>query len=145
MYTIGQISKQFHLPVSTLRYYDKEGLFPGMERRSGIRVFGEKEVEALRMIECLKKTGMEIRDIKEFMHWCQQGPATYQKRRDMLLEQKQAVEAEMARMSQVLDMIRYKCWYYEQAAADGNEDRLRSMTLMDMPEEIRRAFENGHK
>ena len=144
MYTIGQISKQFHLPVSTLRYYDKEGLFPGMERRSGIRVFGEKEVEALRMIECLKKTGMEIRDIKEFMHWCQ-GPATYEKRRDMLLEQKQAVEAEIARMSQVLDMIRYKCWYYEQAAADGNEDRLRSMTLMDMPEEIRRAFENGHK
>ena len=97
------------------------------------------------MIECLKKTGMEIRDIKEFMHWCQQGPATYEKRRDMLLEQKQAVEAEMARMSQVLDMIRYKCWYYEQAAADGNEDRLHSMTLMDMPEEIRRAFENGHK
>ena len=42
MYTIGQISKQFHLPVSTLRYYDKEGLFPGMERRSGIRVFGER-------------------------------------------------------------------------------------------------------
>ena len=108
MYTIGQISKQFHLPVSTLRYYDKEGLFPGMERRSGIRVFGEKEVEALRMIECLKKTGMEIRDIKEFMHWCQQGPATYEKRRDMLLEQKQAVEAEMARMSQVR-MCKLQC------------------------------------
>lgn len=145
MYTIGQISKQFHLPISTLRYYDKEGLFPDIQRRSGIRMFSEKEVEALRMIECLKKTGMEIRDIKEFMHWCQQGPKTYQKRRDKLLEQKQAVEAKIARMTQVLDMIRYKCWYYDQAMIDGSEDRLYSMTPEDMPEEIRRAYENGRQ
>ena len=37
MYTIGQVSKMFGLPISTLRYYDKEGLFPDMERSSGIR------------------------------------------------------------------------------------------------------------
>ncbi len=145
MYTIGQISSMFHLPVSTLRYYDKEGLFPNMERRSGIRAFSEKEVEALHMIECLKKTGMEIRDIKEFMLWCQQGPATYEKRRNMLLQQKKAVEAEIRRMNQVLDMVTYKCWYYEQAIADGNEERLQSMTLDKMPENIRHAYENGHK
>lgn len=53
-YTIGQVSKIFHLPVSTLRYYDKEGLFPNIERASGIRKFGENEMEALRVIECLK-------------------------------------------------------------------------------------------
>lgn len=145
MYTIGQISKMFNLPVSTLRYYDKEGLFPNMQRRSGIRIFSEQEVEALRMIECLKKTGMEIRDIKEFMHWCQQGPETYEKRKNMLLKQKQAVEAEITRMNQVLDMIKYKCWYYEQAIADGNECRLVSMSPQDMPEDIRQAYENGQK
>lgn len=145
MYTIGQISSMFHIPVSTLRYYDKEGLFPDMQRRSGIRAFSEKEVDALHMIECLKKNGMEIRDIKEFMHWCQQGPATYEKRRDMLLQQKEAVEAEIRRMNQVLDMVTYKCWYYEQAIADGNEERLKSMTPDKMPEKIRQAYENGHK
>ena len=58
MYTIGQVSRMFGLPVSTLRYYDKEGLFPDMQRSSGIRNFSEREVESLRMIECLKKTGM---------------------------------------------------------------------------------------
>ena len=57
MYTIGQVSEMFDLPVSTLRYYDKEGLFPELNRTSGIRQFTEKEVEALRVIECLKKTG----------------------------------------------------------------------------------------
>ena len=55
MYTIGQISKQFHLPVSTLRYYDKEGLFPGMERRSGIRVFGDPRLQRSKPVcfQCL--------------------------------------------------------------------------------------------
>ena len=48
MYTIGQVSEMTGLPVSTLRYYDKEGLFPGMERQSGIRKFGDRELEALR-------------------------------------------------------------------------------------------------
>ncbi|MBQ4309863.1 MAG: MerR family DNA-binding transcriptional regulator, partial [Lachnospiraceae bacterium] len=42
MYTIGQVAKMFRLPVSTLRYYDREGLLPGMERQSGIRKFGEQ-------------------------------------------------------------------------------------------------------
>ena len=83
MYTIGQISDMFNIPISTLRYYDKEGLFPDIQRRSGIRIFSDREVEKLRMIECLKKTGMEIRDIREFMLWCQQGAETYEKRRDM--------------------------------------------------------------
>ena len=77
MYTIGQVSKMFGLPVSTLRYYDKEGLFPDMERSSGIRRFGQRELEALRVIECLKKYGMEIKDIRQFMEWCAQGSSTY--------------------------------------------------------------------
>lgn len=55
MYTIGQVSEMFDLPVSTLRYYDKEGLFPKLNRTSGIRQFSENEIEALRVIECLKK------------------------------------------------------------------------------------------
>ena len=143
MYTIGQISDMFNIPISTLRYYDKEGLFPDIQRRSGIRIFSDREVEKLRMIECLKKTGMEIRDIREFMLWCQQGAETYEKRRDMLLRQKKAVEAEMEHLSQVLDMIRYKCWYYDQAIQDGNEERLHSITLEDMPEDIRKAYENS--
>ena len=60
MYTIGQVSEMFDLPISTLRYYDKEGLFPDIKRISGIRKFDEKEIEAIRVIECLKRSGMEI-------------------------------------------------------------------------------------
>ena len=145
MYTIGQVSEMFHLPVSTLRYYDKEGLFPDMNRVSGIRKFSDKELEALRVIECLKKSGLEIKEIKQFMEWCVQGSETYAQRRELFLKQKELVESEIERMNQALDMIKFKCWYYEQAIEDGNEDRLSAMKAEDMPEEIRKAYENAHR
>lgn len=145
MYTIGQVSKMFGLPVSTLRYYDKEGLFPDMERSNGIRRFGQRELEALRVIECLKKSGMEIKDIRQFMEWCAQGSSTYPQRRAMFIRQKESVEAEIARMNRVLDMLSFKCWYYEQAIKDGNEQRLSAMTPEDMPEEIRQAWLRAHE
>lgn len=59
MYTIGQVSQMCGIPVSTLSYYDKEGLFPHMERVSGIRRFSDRELETLRIIDCLKN-----RDLK---------------------------------------------------------------------------------
>ena len=145
MYTIGQVSKMFGLPISALRYYDKEGLFPDMERSSGIRRFGQRELEALRVIECLKKSGMEIKDIRQFMEWCAQGSSTYPQRRAMFIRQKESVEAEIARMNRVLDMLSFKCWYYEQAIKDGNEQRLSAMTPEDMPEEIRQAWLRAHE
>ncbi len=144
MYTIGQVSEMFDLPVSTLRYYDKEGLFPNMERSSGIRQFGEKELEALRVIECLKKSGVEIKDIKIFMEWCSQGSSTYSKRRDFFLRQKEIVENEIHKLERTLDMINYKCWYYEQAVSDGNEDRLNEMLPDHLPEEIQTMYDRGH-
>lgn len=145
MYTIGQVSKMFNLPVSTLRYYDKEGLFPDMNRVSGIRKFSDKEIEALRVIECLKKSGLEIKDIKKFMEWCVEGSETYLQRRELFLKQKEIVESEIQRMNKALDMINFKCWYYEQAIKDGNEDRLNAMKEEDMPEEIRQAYKNAHE
>ena len=53
MYTIGQVAAMFQLPISTLRYYDKEGLFPYLKRKAGIRWFSEQELEALRVIDTI--------------------------------------------------------------------------------------------
>ena len=144
MYTIGQAAEMFGLPISTLRYYDKQGLFPNMERVSGIRRFSETEIEALRVIECLKKAGMEIWDIKQFMDWCKEGPATYPQRKELFETQKVHMEEEITRMNRTLDMLKFKCWYYEQAIRDGNEERLKAMIPDRLPEEIRTAYENSH-
>ena len=112
MYSIGEVSEMFDLPVSTLRYYDKEGLFPDMMRVSGVRKFSDRELETLRVIECLKKSGMEIKDIHQFIEWCAMGKETYPQRRAMFQRQRQNIEAEIERMNQALDMLKYKCWFY---------------------------------
>lgn len=145
MYTIGQVSELFHIPISTLRYYDKEGLFPQIERTSGIRKFGNNELEALRIIECLKKSGLEIKEIKQFMEWCAQGSSTYEKRRDLFLRQKEIVEEEIRHMEKILDMIRFKCWYYETAIEDGNEDRIREMMPDHLPDEVQKLYDHAHE
>ena len=64
-YTIGEIAKKLNIPPSTLRYYDKEGLLPFVERSSsGIRMFSDKDFESLSVIECLKKASKTIKYIK---------------------------------------------------------------------------------
>lgn len=144
MFTIGQVSKMFNLPISTLRYYDKEGLFPEIERQSGIRKFSERELEALCVIECLKKSGLEIKDIKQFMAWCVKGASTYPDRKKLFETRKAIVEAEMVKLQKTLDMLKFKCWYYETAIKDGNEERLNAMTPDKFPEEIQKLYDNAH-
>ena len=144
MYTIGQVSKMFNLPISTLRYYDKEGLFPNMERTSGIRKFSDKEIDALYVIECLKKSGMEIKQIKQFMQWCVEGPSTYGKRKELFETRKEALEEELKELQKNIAMTKFKCWYYEQAIADGNEDRIAEMLPDKLPKEIQELYNLSH-
>ena len=144
-YTIGQVSEMFGLPISTLRYYDKEGLFPGLERSPGIRRFEDRELEALRVIECLKKSGLEIKDIKQFMQWCAEGSGTYAQRRELFLRQREKVEDEMRRLERTLDMLNFKCWYYERAMADGNEDAICAMLPDKLPEDIQKIYDRAHE
>ena len=110
MYTIGQVSEMFDLPISTLRYYDKQGLFPEMTRVSGIRKFDDTEIDALSVIECLKRSGLEIKDIRQFMQWCCEGSGTYGKRRELFERQRRMVEQQLRQMKKTLSMIRYKSW-----------------------------------
>ncbi len=144
MYTIGQVSEMFGLPISTLRYYDKEGLFPSMQRQSGIRQFGEAEIEALRVIECLKASGLEIRDIKRFMEWCVEGPSTFAQRKELFEKRKAAVEDEMERLRKTLKMLKFKCWYYETAIKDGDENKLKDMIPDGLPPEIKKLYDATH-
>ena len=89
-------------------------MFPAMERSSGgIRVFSETELATLKVIACLKSSGMSIRDIKEFLDWCQEGDPSIGKRREMFHRRLTEVEAQIAGLERTRNMLRYKCWYYD--------------------------------
>lgn len=121
-YTIKQAAELANLTPVTLRYYDKQGLLPYMERReSGYRMFSDGDIAMLRVIECLKKSGMSIKDIRQFSEWVLMGDDSLQERYEMFLERKKAVEAQMADLQKTLDFINHKCWYYETAIEAGTE------------------------
>ena len=92
-YTIGEMSKMLNVSSSTIRYYDKEGLLPFVERtEGGIRVFKEKDYEFLKIIHCLKATGMQIKDIRKFILLVIQGDKTIDARLKLFQNQKNEVE-----------------------------------------------------
>lgn len=122
MYTIKEAAEMMDLPASTLRYYDRQGLLPFVARSdSGYRLFSEADMKLLRIIECLKRTGMPIKEIRQFTRWLQQGDASLQQRYDLFLERRWVVQEQMAQLKQTLQIIDYKCWYYETALAAGTE------------------------
>jgi DNA-binding transcriptional MerR regulator len=137
LYTIGEMAKKLKIAPSTLRYYDKEGLLPFVERSStGIRVFKDENLEWLLIIDCLKKAGMPIKDIKAFIECVQQGDATIAQRLKMLLEQREAVKERLARLRDTLDILNYKCWYYETAQTAGTTSVPKAMKTEDVPKNV---------
>lgn len=145
MYSIGQVSEMFNIPISTLRYYDKEGFFPNLERKGNIRRFSDTELEALRVIDCLKKSGLEIKDIKQFFKWVSEGSSSYKKRKELFELRKTAVENEILELEKTLAMLKFKCWYYDKAMQDGSEDQINDMIPDKLPAEIQRLYNKAHQ
>lgn len=122
-FSISEVAKKMNLSVSTIRYYDKEGLLPFIERtESGYRIFSESDVKMLEIIECLKHTGMSIKDIKAFSNWVKDGDYSLEQRYEMFLERKKVVEAQIQELQKSLELINHKCWYYKTALEAGTEN-----------------------
>ena len=145
MYTIGQVSEMFDLPISTLRYYDKEGFFPNLVRKGNIRYFSSNEIEALRIIECLKKSGLGIKEINQFFTWVSQGSASFEKRKELFEARKEAVEAEIKNLQKTLSLLEFKCWYYSKAMEDGTEEYIREMLPDKLPSDIQKLYDASHE
>lgn len=139
-YTIGEVAAQLGVAPSTLRYYEREGLLPAVERSaSGRRAFSDQDSEACRVIDCLKTSGLSIRQIKAFMDMVVEGDATLPERLELFRERKEAMEREMRELQQVLDVLEFKTWYYEQAVAAGTEGAVRALPTDRIPAEHRGA------
>lgn len=140
MYTVGEMARLLGVPASTLRYYDKEGLLPFVERSpGGMRMFQEKDYEWLQTIACLKKTGMSLQNIRTYIDMSIQGDETIEQRLQLLLHQREAVRKQMADLQKTLDILNFKCWYYETAKQAGTTETLRNMPLEEIPEQYRAA------
>lgn len=113
MYSIRQVSERAKLPAHVLRYYEKEGLLPSIQRSDGgIRHYSDHDLEWLSLICCLKNTGMSIQQIKEFVQLSQQGNETLKERCDMLIAHKKLVEAHISETQKHLEKVTHKIEYF---------------------------------
>ncbi|QIL50042.1 MerR family transcriptional regulator [Weissella coleopterorum] len=127
-YNIGQISKQFQIPVSTLRYYDKKGLLPFASRnQKNERVFSEDSIKYLHVIHCLKEIGLSISQIKLFIDLCMQGDETLQARLGYIQAQKVQLQAQIENLERQMHFIDWKEQYYQTAVQAGTEDVVRNL------------------
>lgn len=141
-YTVGEMARRMGMAPSALRYYDKEGLLPFLERSaSGGRIFREEDFAWLRLIECLKASGMSIREIRSYIDLFVQGDQTIPQRLDLFLRRREVVLQQMEALRQTLDAVNFKCWYYETAQAEGSTERLQNLRPEDVPEAFREAFQ----
>ena len=121
-YTIGEVSKLTGLSVPTLRYYDKEGLIPNINRNeNGLRDFTEQDLGTINIVTCIKGAGASIREIKEYMDLCKLGDSTLEARKQFFIEKKRDVEEQMKHLSEIMKTVEMKIKYYEDAIEEGTE------------------------
>lgn len=143
IYTVGSAAKKLQIAPSTIRYYDKEGLLPFVERSSGgIRIFRDKDFEWLRIIECLKKSGMPIKDIKVYIDMALKGDDTIDERLELFIKQRNIIQNQIKELQETLNILNYKCWFYETAKQAGTTDVPQNMSIDEIPENLRGAKES---
>ena len=124
-YTIGEIAKRMNVSIHTIRYWDKEGLFPLVKRVNGIRVFEDKDFAFLRMLNCLKNINMPIKKIKEYVDLALEGDSTLKQRYEMILEQEKSIENQIKQLKYYKKQIDFKKKYYEVALEAGTEEAVK--------------------
>ena len=152
-YTVGEMAKRLDVPASTLRYYDKEGLLPFVARSpGGMRMFQDADLEWLKVIGCLKKAGMSIKNIRVYIELAMQGDETIDQRLELFQNQREVLRNRLAELQETMETLEYKCWFYETAQAAGSTDVPQNLPEAQVPprfrairRELRKAPEPGRE
>lgn len=114
--TIAQVSQKYDISADTLRYYEKAGLIPRVPRTSGgVRNYTESDCSWVGFIKCMRSAGLPIEVLTEYVRLFQQGDATLQKRKQLLIEQRNHLIAKIEDMQRTLERLNYKIDQYEKA------------------------------
>ncbi len=114
-YTMMQTCKETDMTYQALKYYCNEGLVPNVKRDdNNRRIFDERDVKWIKDLVCLKKCGMSIKEMKEYLDLCLQGPSTIPERKVMLAEKKKALQAQIAELNEYVDYIDWKQNFYDE-------------------------------
>ncbi|MDN3015700.1 MerR family transcriptional regulator [Paenibacillus sp. BSR1-1] len=121
--SISEAAAKFNLPQSTLRYYEKKGLLPFIQRdEADRRLFSDYQMALFEIVLCLKNTNMPISSIKQYMDWVIEGDPTVEKRLEMMMQHKQTVLNEISLMTESLKGIDFKIERYTKQIQERKQD-----------------------
>lgn len=132
--TITEVSKKYGVTADTLRYYERIGLIPSINRTpGGIRNYTEQDCGWVEFIKCMRGAGVQVEALIEYVALFQQGDLTIQARKQILIEQREKLLAHMAEMQATLDRLDQKIERYEQAVVPAEQKLQKSNGSMADP------------
>ena len=131
-YTTAKAAEKIGISAYTLRFYDKEGLLPNVGRdEHGNRRFTDNDLQWLSLLQCLKNTGMSLKDIKRFAECTTIGDDTIDERLALFESQTENVKQQIAELQRYLGLLEYKLAFYQKAKELGSVE---AVGLPDIPE-----------
>lgn len=122
-YSISEVSKKFNISPFTLRFYDKQGLMPFVKRdAAGRRAFSDDDLDFVSLIICLKQSGLELEEIRQFVEMTQEGDATLAGRLEFFERQVTLAQERIEQQKQNIEKLKRKVQYYQVACDMGTED-----------------------
>lgn len=122
-YSISEVAVRFNIPQSTIRYYEKQGLLPLIQRDdAGRRLFSEDQMALFETVLCLKNTNMPISSIKQYIDWVVEGDSTIELRLEMMKNHKRAVLEEISLMRESIKGIDVKIERYTKQIQERKQD-----------------------
>lgn len=111
---ISEVSKTYDISIDTIRYYERVGLLPTVNRlENGIRDFNSIDIEWIEFIKCMRNAGLPIEVLKEYVSLVQEGDDTKEARKKILVDQRALIMEKMEEMQETLNLLNYKIEIYE--------------------------------
>ena len=118
MCTMKEVCKEIGMNYETLKFYCKEGLVPNVKRdKNNYRIFDEKNIAWLKGLQCLRKCGMSIKDMKQYMNYCLEGVSTIPERKEMLDKSKKYLLEQVEKLNESINFIDNKQMFYDDVLA----------------------------
>jgi len=120
---IAEVSEQYGLSSDTLRYYERIGLIPPVNRNGGgIRDYSELDIKRVEFVKCMRSAGLPVEVLIEYIGLVQKGDQTIEARKEILMEQRELLVARMAQMQKTLDILNHKIEVYEKAVLKNEKE-----------------------
>lgn len=120
--TIKEVSEKYNISPDTLRYYEKVGVIKSVTRKNGIRQYGDKEIDNIEFVVCMRNAGISIEALVKYIKLFDEGDQTASQRKQILIDEREKIKLKLDEMNKAMDKLNYKIdVYYSEMLEKENE------------------------